>query len=209
MRKALTGLSVLVTVVVLATAAVPGPEVASRDVGLQVGPHQHRQGDPALIAEPREGLKIGPHQHRNGEQALIAEPREGLKIGPHQHRNGEQAHADEEVVVRSVEVEEQVQIVDISIAPCNLVIGEQGEWVTVHADIPYSLVDTNSLEMAGLQPVSVFADARGDLVAKFDQLLIQAIVSPPDAEFTLTGNTKMGQAFEGTATIQVQETGKQ
>ncbi len=59
-----------------------------------------------------------------------------------------------------------------------------------------------------LGPVAVAwtkANSRGNLVAKFRQKDIEAIVSAPSATLTLTGVTKAQETFSGTDTIQVRE----
>jgi len=93
----------------------------------------------------------------------------------------------------------------LKLSPDALVLGGPGVWVTAHTDIAFSSVDGTSVALEGVEAVSVFADNRGQLVAKFRQADIEAIVSPPDATLTLTGLTVDGVRFAGTDTIRVME----
>ncbi|MBN1292765.1 MAG: hypothetical protein JXB48_13070 [Candidatus Latescibacteria bacterium] len=93
--------------------------------------------------------------------------------------------------------------INITIAPKTLVLGLQGEWVTVHTDIAYSSVDGSSVELDGIVASSVFPDNRGNLVAKFTQEAVEAIVTPPQATLTLTGSYKTNESFTGSDTIAV------
>jgi len=47
------------------------------------------------------------------------------------------------------------------------------------------------------------ADCRGELVAKFDEAAVKAIVEPPSATLTLTGMTIDGDEFSGSDTVKV------
>jgi len=93
--------------------------------------------------------------------------------------------------------------IEIQVAPSTIVIKDEGEWVTVHAVIPYSTVDAGTVLLDGITPVSTFADACGDLVAKFDHEVMCAFVDPPEATLTLTGMTTDGESFEGVDTVRV------
>jgi hypothetical protein len=93
--------------------------------------------------------------------------------------------------------------VTIQISPGALAINSSGEWVTVHAEIPYTQVDTESLTLNGVSVSWTKADDCGDLVAKFDQSEIKSIVSPPEAELTLAGAKLDGTLITGTDTIKV------
>jgi hypothetical protein len=93
--------------------------------------------------------------------------------------------------------------IEIAVSPNTLVMGSQGVWVTVHADIPYSTVAGVSVTLNGVAVDFTKADNRGDLVAKFQIDAIKGIVAPPSAELTLSGLTKDGVAFSGTDTIRV------
>jgi hypothetical protein len=91
-----------------------------------------------------------------------------------------------------------------------LVVGGNAPYVTVHANIPLAEVKADSLALNGIAPVSVapvsvFADAQGNLVAKFCQRAIEdlEIVVPPEATLTLTGTDINDQPFSGSAVIRV------
>jgi len=82
-----------------------------------------------------------------------------------------------------------------------------GDWMTVHANIPYSSMkpDTVWLEApkGSLKAASTFADDRGDLVAKFRMrdLISLLETTEPTNELTLIGFTQAGVAFAGTDTV--------
>lgn len=101
--------------------------------------------------------------------------------------------------------EPQELTVDVVVAPSTLALRSNGAWVTVHADIPLSVVsDTwKALELNGVEVVWIDADNHGDLVAKFAIDEVKAIVSAPSADLTLTGVTNDGTPFAGTDTIRV------
>jgi hypothetical protein len=92
----------------------------------------------------------------------------------------------------------------VVIAPHTLLLGaEQGGSVVVHAEIPYSQVDTSTLALEGIAVVHSKPDLRGELVAYFDEDAVKAIVAEPSATLTLTGATEDGAFFEGSDTVQV------
>ncbi len=96
--------------------------------------------------------------------------------------------------------------VTISISPKTIVLGcDKGDRVTVHTDIALAVVDRTSLALSGVLPVLVKADSRGNLVAKFDQASIEALVAPPEATLVLTGTTTDGVPFDGSDTVSVIE----
>jgi len=96
-------------------------------------------------------------------------------------------------------------VVPIQVSPAVIVLGAPVAWVTVHADIPYGSVSTASIELNGLAVSWTKADSRGDLVAKFDFDDVTASITTPSVTFTLTGLTKTGDAFEGSATVRVRQ----
>ena len=96
-----------------------------------------------------------------------------------------------------------VEAVTIKISPGTLALRSTGTWVTVHADIPYSQVVGSTVELEGIAAALTKADDCGDLVAKFHQADVKAIVAPPSATLTLTGMTVAGTPFAGTDTIRV------
>ncbi|HUT34391.1 MAG TPA: hypothetical protein VNE39_12975 [Planctomycetota bacterium] len=93
----------------------------------------------------------------------------------------------------------------IAVSPSTISLGSKGGVVSVHADIPFSVVDCTTLDLSGLPAQSAFADDRGDLVVKVSLERVKAIIAPPSATLTLTGATKDGVPFTGTDTIRVVE----
>jgi hypothetical protein len=90
-----------------------------------------------------------------------------------------------------------------------------GDWLTVHADIPYRLVAPPSVKLVAppsvklvapkdvLDASATFADDRGDLVAKFKMSDLKALLDQGTSELTLTGCTVNGVEFAGTSTVRV------
>lgn len=95
--------------------------------------------------------------------------------------------------------------VSILVAPQTINLDGQadGDWVTVHTDIPYAVVDTGTVALNGLAAAATFADDRGNLVAKFSLAAIRGMVAPPEAELILTGMTEDGASFSGIDTVKV------
>ena len=91
--------------------------------------------------------------------------------------------------------------INIIVQPKVLVIGSDSEWLTIHTDIALSAVDTGSLMVNGLAVSWTKADAKGNLVAKFDVNEVKAMVAPGDVTFELTGLTNDGTSFSGTDTV--------
>ena len=99
----------------------------------------------------------------------------------------------------------QTMTIEIQISPATIVISSFAECLTIHTDIALSKVDRSSVALDGMVPYAVFADARGQLVAKFDIDQVKARVAPPSATMTLTGLTTDGTPFSGTGTVPVKE----
>jgi hypothetical protein len=94
----------------------------------------------------------------------------------------------------------------ITVSPATIVLGcDKGSLVTVHTDIPLSVVDRGSVELNGIAALYTKSDNRGNLVGKFDQAAIEAIIAPPEATLVLTGETLDGIPFSGTDTVRVIE----
>ena len=94
--------------------------------------------------------------------------------------------------------------VTIAVAPHTLLLSSiQGGEVTVHAEIAYGRVETASITLNGVAVKWTKSDARGELVAKFDEDEVKAIVTAPSADLTLRGMTVDGEPFEGTDTVRV------
>jgi len=94
--------------------------------------------------------------------------------------------------------------VPIVVSPSTINLQSQGTWVTVHAEIKYSLVVGASVTLDGV-PVNVtFADNRGELVAKFVVGAIRDIVKPDTTpELELRGDTCDGGTFSGKDMVRV------
>ena len=104
--------------------------------------------------------------------------------------------------------------IEIRIAPATLNLDEAGAcddpWVTVHAEIPLSTVNTGSLTLTGstgnVPAIGYGADNHGDLVVKFDRTAVKEIVVVgEEVTLTLTGETTVGEEFTGSDTIRVFE----
>jgi hypothetical protein len=93
--------------------------------------------------------------------------------------------------------------ITVTVSPQTLVLGSQGEWVTVHADIAYSQVDTVTLLLNEIEVSTTKSDANGSLVAKFELDSVKDIVGPPEATFVLEGATRDGTPFAGSDTVRV------
>lgn len=82
---------------------------------------------------------------------------------------------------------------------------DQGGMVTVHTNIPYSAVVKPTVQLSGITNTFTKADSLGHLVAKFDEWTIKALVDPPSATLTLTGDYNDGTSFAASDTVQVME----
>ena len=91
----------------------------------------------------------------------------------------------------------------IVISPKTLVLSAPVAMVTVHSNIPYSTVDTTSLELDGVPVRYTKADSRGELVAKFLVADVEAILVSGEMTLTLAGSYKDGTEFSVSDTITV------
>ena len=96
--------------------------------------------------------------------------------------------------------------INIIVQPKTIVFDSDSEWLTVHTDIALSAVDTGSVMINEIAVSWTKADAKGNLVAKFDINEIKAIVAAPEAVFALTGLTNEGISFSGMDTVPVKDT---
>ena len=89
--------------------------------------------------------------------------------------------------------------VNIAISPDTVVLEEQGQTVllTVHAEIAYSAVQTDSVKLDGVEASLVKYDSRGELVAKF----IMGNLSEGTVTLILKGQLKDGTYFSGSDEI--------
>ncbi|OPZ21922.1 MAG: hypothetical protein BWZ10_00477 [candidate division BRC1 bacterium ADurb.BinA364] len=98
--------------------------------------------------------------------------------------------------------------IGISVSPQTMLLGsDQGGSVVVHTNIAFRSVDASSLDLNGIKPRSVKADARGELVAYFNEGevkgLFDAELAPCVEVMTLSGMMKDGTAFSGSDTVRV------
>ncbi len=104
----------------------------------------------------------------------------------------------------------RAQDATIKVAPNVLVISSQGTKVTIHSNIPAGTVNVSTLGLSidgagSLIPISTFADARGQLVAKFDMEEVKGIVNVPSTVLTLAGIYFDGGSFSASDVIDVKE----
>jgi len=93
--------------------------------------------------------------------------------------------------------------INVKVSPNTIVLVSEGTLVTIHTNIALSAVDTASLTLNGIPVAWTKADARGNLVAKFNQYEVKAIVSPPEATLELVGLKTDGTSFSGSDTVVV------
>ena len=99
--------------------------------------------------------------------------------------------------------------VSVKVSPNTIALNSRVHAVTVHAGIPYSIVDPGSVTLEGIPATFTFPDARGNLVAKFDMRDVREIVEPPEATFELCGLFREADgslgSFSGTDTVRVKD----
>mgnify|MGYP001332543064 CR=1 FL=1 len=96
-----------------------------------------------------------------------------------------------------------VMEIQIVISPKTIALHSDAEWVTVHTSLPLAQAAVDTLALNGLPVAWTKADAKGNLVAKFVMADVKAMVEPPSATLTLTGETIGGIPFAGTDTVTV------
>jgi hypothetical protein len=97
------------------------------------------------------------------------------------------------------------EVIDIQVSPSTLNLQNNGQVVTVHTEIAYSLVVAETVSMNGIEIDSWKADDRGNFVAKF---IMEAIIGLPLVigdynELTLEGTRTDGSTFIGTDQVMV------
>jgi hypothetical protein len=97
------------------------------------------------------------------------------------------------------------EVIDIQVSPSTLNLQNNGQVVTVHTEIAYSLVEAETVMMNGIEIDSWKADLQGNFVAKF---LMDEIVGLPLEigdynELTLEGVKTDGTTFTGTDMVMV------
>lgn len=93
--------------------------------------------------------------------------------------------------------------VSIQVSPATIVLNRPVKWITIHAEIPYSAVLSDSITLNEIPADSVFADNRGMLVAKFYYSGFADLLAPPSAVMTLAGLTFDGAEFSGSSEVTV------
>ena len=96
--------------------------------------------------------------------------------------------------------------IEIDVAPNVLNIQSDGEVVTVHTDIAYSMVEGASVLLNGLAIEWWKADAQGNFVAKFEMDAVKELDGLVIGDYnllTVTGKTRDGLPFIGTQDIKV------
>jgi hypothetical protein len=98
------------------------------------------------------------------------------------------------------------EVIDIQVSPSTLNLQNNGQVVTVHTEIAYSLVDAETVSMNGVSIDSWKADDQGNFVAKF---IMQEIVGLPGLvvgdynTLTLDGTKTDGSTFTGSDEVMV------
>lgn len=98
------------------------------------------------------------------------------------------------------------EIVEIQVSPHTILLSWKAKGdvrVTVHAEVDYSDVATFTVELGGFPALSTFADARGNLVAKFEYEDVRTLVAEGYATLVLTGSLKSGTTFRGEDSVRV------
>ena len=99
------------------------------------------------------------------------------------------------------------QTINIAISPQTVNLQFQGEWVTVHTNIAYTLVVPDSVALDGFSADIEKYDDRGYLVAKFKVVklseYLRDFLEEGSATLTLTGGIVGGGSFSGSDTVRV------
>jgi len=95
--------------------------------------------------------------------------------------------------------------VEVQVSPATIVLGAPCTWVTIHTDIPAAGVVAGTVELNGVVATIVKADARGNLVGKFDFDAITADLSPGEAVMDFAGAYANGDTFVGSSVVPVRE----
>ena len=103
----------------------------------------------------------------------------------------------------------QDNTIEVVVSPNVLNLKSNGGSVSLHTDIRYALVSDAELYVEGqlVEPISTFADDRGDLVVKCNLGRVKDMVAVGEATFVLEVTTQDG-LYSGTDTIKVIARGK-
>jgi hypothetical protein len=92
----------------------------------------------------------------------------------------------------------------VAVSPQTMILDAEQGSVSVHTSIPFSSVDkTKSVTLNGVEAIYIKADDCGNLVAKYDEFEIKAIISPPAEVMVLKGFYTGGGTFSGSDTVRV------
>lgn len=92
----------------------------------------------------------------------------------------------------------------VAVSPQTFILSlDQGGAVTVHTAIAFAEVDCATLRLNGIAVDWTHVDSLGHVVGEFNEEAVKAIVAPPEATLTLTGNMKTGESFSGSDTVRV------
>ena len=98
-------------------------------------------------------------------------------------------------------------VINVKISPQTVNLQFQGEGVTVHTNIPFSLVVEDSVRLDGFPADIEKYDDRGYLVAKFKVAklseYLRGFLDEGSATLTLSGLTTAGDSFSGSDTVRV------
>ncbi len=98
----------------------------------------------------------------------------------------------------------EVISIDITVAPNVINIASSATVVTIHTDIPYSAVAGATVTLNGIEISWWKSDNQGNFVAKFEAGEVKGIVTPgTTATLTLSGETRLGDAFSGSDDVEV------
>ena len=99
------------------------------------------------------------------------------------------------------------RLINVKISPQTVNLQFEGEWVTVHTNIPYGLVDRDTVALDGIPADLTKYDDRGYLVAKFKVATLsdylRGFLDEGSATLTLSGQTIYGDCFSGSDTVRV------
>ena len=96
--------------------------------------------------------------------------------------------------------------IEIQVSPHTILLSWKAKGdvrITVHADVDYSAVADFSVQLGGFDALYTFADARGDLVAKFSYEDVRSLVNTGNTILVLTGTREDGTTFVGEDVVRV------
>lgn len=103
---------------------------------------------------------------------------------------------------------DELQQINIDVAPNVLNIASAGTVVTVHTNIAYSAVDGATVTLNDVPIAWWKSDSRGQFVAKFNMeevetLVTASVLDKGEITLRLSGTTKLGVNFSGAQLISV------